>query len=213
MARGLRTDRDLTETAECPACDAAFAVWTPRECGGFTRNKYCSPRCRTNESGRRRRESVAGKAYYETYRDAGRFAENSRRSRERRRVLTPFTCVYCGVRGEAVGARARVTCGSAACLSANDRQHTTVRQARVRGATVEVFVYSEVFERDGWTCMVCSAPIDRELKYPHPLSVSLDHIIPVARGGEHSRRNAQAAHLVCNSRKNDSMPDAPEGGE
>lgn len=206
MARGLRTDRNLAESANCPECKAEFTVWTPRECGGYSRNKYCSPRCRTNASGRRRRQSVAGRAYYEQYRDAGKFAENSRRTRASKRVSVMYPCVYCGSNVASTPTRPRITCGSAECLAANNRQHTTTRQARVRGATVEPFNYVEIFERDGWICALCGGPVDRLVKYPHPMSVSLDHIIPVARGGEHSRRNSQTAHLVCNSRKNDSMP-------
>ncbi len=44
-------------------------------------------------------------------------------------------------------------------------------------------------------------PIDRLLKYPDPDSLSLDHVMPLARGGEHAIDNVQAAHLRCNVRK------------
>jgi len=33
------------------------------------------------------------------------------------------------------------------------------------------------------------------------LAASLDHRIPISRGGEHSRANAQTSHLGCNVRK------------
>jgi hypothetical protein len=33
--------------------------------------------------------------------------------------------------------------------------------------------------------------------------VSLDHIIPMARGGSHTKSNAQCSHLICNSLKQD----------
>ena len=41
-------------------------------------------------------------------------------------------------------------------------------------------------------------PIDRTLQYPHGMSVSLDHVIPLAHGGPHTYSNVQAAHLRCN---------------
>tara|TARA_Y100001958_G_scaffold138805_1_gene112264 strand:+ start:735 stop:1565 length:831 start_codon:yes stop_codon:yes gene_type:complete len=41
-------------------------------------------------------------------------------------------------------------------------------------------------------------PIDRTLRYPEPLSASLDHIVPLSKGGENSAENFQASHLVCN---------------
>lgn len=31
--------------------------------------------------------------------------------------------------------------------------------------------------------------------------MSVDHIVPLARGGSHSADNVQSAHLLCNLRK------------
>ena len=60
-----------------------------------------------------------------------------------------------------------------------------------------------IFERDGWVCGICSAPVDRVLSWPDRLSASLDHIVPFARGGAHVDSNVQCSHLVCNIRKAD----------
>lgn len=60
-----------------------------------------------------------------------------------------------------------------------------------------------VFDRDGWLCGLCACPINRALQWPDPGSVSLDHIVPLARGGGHTYLNVQAAHLLCNIRKRD----------
>lgn len=75
------------------------------------------------------------------------------------------------------------------------------RRALKKGATVERFSHAEVFERDNWTCGICAEPVDRDLRFPDPMSVSLDHIVPLALGGDHSRANTQCAHLTCNVRK------------
>jgi 5-methylcytosine-specific restriction endonuclease McrA len=40
------------------------------------------------------------------------------------------------------------------------------------------------------------------------MSASVDHIIPLVLGGEHSMANVQAAHLVCNLRKGDRLNSA-----
>ena len=58
-----------------------------------------------------------------------------------------------------------------------------------------------VFERDGWRCQLCHAVVDRSLAYPSPGSVSIDHAIPLALGGEHEPFNWQTAHLACNVEK------------
>jgi 5-methylcytosine-specific restriction endonuclease McrA len=75
------------------------------------------------------------------------------------------------------------------------------RQAKVRGVAAERFKHYEVFDRDGWVCQLCAEPVDPEVRYPDPMSVSLDHVIPLALGGAHSKANTQTAHLICNRRK------------
>ena len=51
-------------------------------------------------------------------------------------------------------------------------------------------------------CGICGQPIDPALKYPHPMSKSLDHIIPIDRGGHpFDKANMQVAHLQCNRMK------------
>lgn len=61
----------------------------------------------------------------------------------------------------------------------------------------------EVFQRDGWTCYLCDTELDPA---SHPfdlLSATVDHVIPLSRGGEHSMANVRCACLGCNSRKQD----------
>jgi 5-methylcytosine-specific restriction endonuclease McrA len=79
------------------------------------------------------------------------------------------------------------------------------RRAKLRDAFVESFHRKEIFERDGWICGLCHDPIDKDLPWPHPMSASLDHIIPISRDGKHCRANAQASHFVCNIRKGNRM--------
>jgi hypothetical protein len=55
-----------------------------------------------------------------------------------------------------------------------------------------------VFERDKWRCGICRKRVDKRLKYPHPMSASLDHIVPMVHGGGHTYANGQCAHLKCN---------------
>lgn len=63
-------------------------------------------------------------------------------------------------------------------------------------------------------CAICGQPLHPELKYPHPLSSTVDHIVPVARGGSnYDPANLQAAHLICNVKKSDSLPPDDDGGK
>lgn len=96
------------------------------------------------------------------------------------------------------------------------RSHSATRRGRKKRGAAERFLVGEIFERDSWTCHICTDPIDRGLKYPDPMSVSLDHVIPLSRGGIHTRGNCAASHLLCNMRKKDRMGvgrNADHGGE
>lgn len=55
-------------------------------------------------------------------------------------------------------------------------------------------------------CGICGQPVDFTLKYPHPLSACIDHIIPIVRGGHPSDiDNLQLAHFCCNRQKSDKL--------
>ena len=124
--------------------------------------------------------------------------------------MTPAThptggrCVNCGGPLGKLLPSARY-CGKSDCrLAANARRmrgYLHERRARQRGVASERFVAADVFVRDGWLCGVCGGVVDPSTSHPHPESASLDHIVPLARGGAHAADNAQCAHLVCNIRK------------
>lgn len=61
----------------------------------------------------------------------------------------------------------------------------------------------EVYERDGWVCHICGGSVDKSVKWPDPMSPSLDHVKPLSKGGHHVLGNVQLAHLECNVRKGD----------
>lgn len=75
------------------------------------------------------------------------------------------------------------------------------KRASQHGARFEDVDRAAVFTRDGWICGICGDRIDRSLRWPDPMSPSLDHIHPLSRGGAHAADNCQAAHLGCNIHK------------
>jgi len=76
------------------------------------------------------------------------------------------------------------------------------REARKRNAFVEDVLLSVLLERDQDICGICASPF---LVGERP---SVDHIIPLSKGGQHSYTNTQAAHLLCNIRKGARVTDA-----
>ncbi len=53
-------------------------------------------------------------------------------------------------------------------------------------------------------CAICGQPVDKTLRYPDPMAPTVDHIIPVSKGGHPSAMdNLQLAHSCCNRAKSD----------
>ena len=70
----------------------------------------------------------------------------------------------------------------------------------------KTFRRSDIFKRDGYTCQLCNCAV-RQTKEYAPDQATIDHIIPLSRGGPHTMENCQCACQACNWAKNDSMPD------
>ncbi len=75
---------------------------------------------------------------------------------------------------------------------------TKIRRKRIAERSLEDFSRDEIFERDKWRCGVCGKKIDPDLKFPHPMSCTTDHVKPLHAGGVHIKANMQCAHLRCN---------------
>lgn len=73
------------------------------------------------------------------------------------------------------------------------------RRAKAMGCARAKFVYLDnIRERDNQMCHLCN-------KWVSIHEASLDHVIPLSRGGEHTAENILLAHKVCNSKKGDRL--------
>ena len=183
---------DLTRTKWCAGCMAA------KPCSEFRARKGVAdglqPRCKSCQGEYQRR-------YYQANREKRKrqaaewYAANAERRREQNRAWYAAN-------------KARSYANSRAWIEANREAYTEVmRRRRARIAAVTV---GDVDLDALWTgaCGICQMPMDRELKHPDPMSKSVDHIVPISRGGTHEQSNLQWAHLVCNISKGASMPAA-----
>ena len=75
------------------------------------------------------------------------------------------------------------------------------RALLLEASTGKPVILAEIADRDSWFCGLCKLPVDATLAYPDPMSKSLDHIVPLSKGGAHDPSNAQLAHLRCNVSK------------
>lgn len=82
------------------------------------------------------------------------------------------------------------------------RKSTARRRARkVANGSVEDVCVLVLGERDGWVCYLCNTAVDASLDWPDPWSKSIEHVIPLSKGGPHTYDNTKVAHLRCNQRK------------
>ena len=60
----------------------------------------------------------------------------------------------------------------------------------------------------GEPCWLCGQPIDYRLRFPHPRSWSLDHVIPVKENPALmlNSSNFRSAHLDCNNHRQSDAP-------
>lgn len=193
--RAGRLDEFKLPDRKCPACGETFVVTKHR------RNS-CSPECAVE-----RRRAI--------------------RKQRREAALPSRDCEYClepiptSVK---VGARhCSVACQQAHWYIDNAeklkartaewnkahegkrRAYRHARRAAMYCAPYERFDAWEIGDRDGWICHLCSGDIDRSLSHPDPMSKSIDHVVPLAKGGSHIRGNVAITHLVCNIKKKDRL--------
>jgi len=74
------------------------------------------------------------------------------------------------------------------------------RQALKRGGKVTKTDYVAILAEHGMVCHICGDDI------PSMADLHFDHVIPISKGGPHTRENIKPAHAVCNLRKHDKMP-------
>lgn len=186
----------------------------PRQCANETecgspasaRSKYCSPQCRDRRK-------------YLTKKQDGRYDLDKARNRSEyqptpRQPTTPSPCTvdHCERANHSRGmckmhykrwARAN---GLETPTKWDDRRKDRHHQRRAakRGRTdSEPVSINAIIRRDGTDCSLCGQPVDLALTWPHRMYKSIDHTIPLARGGRHAMDNTTLAHFACNASKGD----------
>lgn len=76
------------------------------------------------------------------------------------------------------------------------RGYWALRRARKRGAQIETVDRAAIIARDDQTCYLCGRYLT------DPDDITLDHVVPLSRGGAHAATNLRVACRECNFRKN-----------
>lgn len=125
------------------------------------------------------------------------------------RTWTAGACVSCGATFVVRNDPQITTCSEKCQRRVHRKRHRAKHgrsdihrhRARRYGVEYEPISNRSVFERDDWRCGICGEDVDRSVKAPHPLSPSLDHVVPMSLGGGHTLDNVQCAHFRCNTLK------------
>lgn len=112
-------------------------------------------------------------------------------------------CVECSAPiGSSQAMRVYCSTCSHAKAKANKRASKAARRAKERSPAAEVFDPFEIFERDGWRCHMCKCSTPKRYRGTYKDNApELDHILPLALGGEHTRLNTACSCRKCNGNK------------
>jgi len=82
------------------------------------------------------------------------------------------------------------------------RISSAVRRKRIKQGGYERFDPMEVLNRDNWRCQLCGIDTPRKLRGTYDdRAPELDHIVPLSKGGAHTRENTQCLCRSCNLNK------------
>lgn len=163
------------------------------------RQTICKP-CRSVASAEAKEaRSVYARAWYEANRDRTKERSRAWHAANRERANERARAYY-------INNRERILENVQRWAAENPEKMAELyyrRRVRDREARVGVVDLAAL-----WTgaCALCSEPMSLDVAWPDPMSKSVDHVIPLAKGGTHEQSNLQWAHLMCNKRKGARLP-------
>ena len=80
------------------------------------------------------------------------------------------------------------------------------RAERPQGRQIRRYI-ELIYARDGDACCLCRRPIAMDLPGSHPDGPSIEHHLPVSKGGTNALDNLGLAHRSCNQRRGNRDPD------
>ena len=150
---------------------------------------------------RREQERQARKEAYENQLEEWRIAREARKEANHRKDF----CIVCGKEYETYNP-AQKTC-SKECGKKLARAHKHKRIPKSQLVDKDITLEA-LYRRDSGVCYLCGKKCDwndKTDKSVGPAYPSIDHMIPIAKGGLHAWTNVKLAHFECNWKKSDAL--------
>lgn len=168
-------------------------------------NLYCSKRCSglSNRMLRVIEEEHIGKYKILDTEHKGKLLEEYKELIEkvenlRYRIEHEKVCISCGVIFMANSIEQK--CCSIECSKRYDNQRRSKRIYKNGKPDLSISL-TKLYTRDEGICQLCGKHIDFDCDYNSDNYPSIDHILPIAKGGLHQWDNVQLACRSCNSLK------------
>ena len=88
------------------------------------------------------------------------------------------------------------------CSLVNRRESYRLKTAKRQKIVNPIRISADVLiERDGNVCHICLTEIDLSLARNNRFGATIDHVIPVSKGGADTLENMKLAHWICNIKK------------
>lgn len=79
-----------------------------------------------------------------------------------------------------------------------DRKKTLIRQKSISNPRISVAL---IAKRDCYLCHLCNQIVDMDIKRTDKMGATIDHIVPLSKGGLDNMENVALAHWICNIKK------------
>jgi len=169
-------------------CEWCFNEWQPKT---KMTQRFCSKKCSVNYFGQIERCGVADRSILPVCVCGNLACPDPYKTNGRRQMGKHRRCLDCR---KAKWSQQQAGRGS----------HKSKRRREIVKAG-EKITFDDLLMRDGPLCQICGELMDWQTgRYRE--RVSLDHIIPISKGGSHTMDNVRLVHMGCNSKKSDRLP-------